>query len=134
MAEMTVQDLTKTLKDAALVAVGFGVLAWQKTQVQRRELEKQFEASTAQIREQLAKVAGEVEERFEPVVGAVEASLDQFEGRLPEQAREVFKQARSTAKEANTKLRSFVDASAKAAPKATAKAGTKTGTKASAAA
>jgi hypothetical protein len=103
---VTVNDVTKTLKDAALVVIGFGVIAWNKSQVQRRELEKQFEVQTTQLREQFAKVATEVEERSKPVVEAVEASLDQLEERLPEQAREYFKQARTTAKEASDQLRS----------------------------
>ena len=34
-------DLTKPLKDAAYVSVGLGVLAFQKAQVQRRELRQQ---------------------------------------------------------------------------------------------
>lgn len=109
MAEATVTDITKTLKDAAYVAVGFGVIAFQKTQVRRRELEKQFGVSTEQFREQLVKVAGEVEERIEPVVEAVESSLDQLEERLPEQAREVFKQARTTAKEAGEQFRNLLN-------------------------
>jgi ElaB/YqjD/DUF883 family membrane-anchored ribosome-binding protein len=117
MADATNTDLTKTLKDAAYIAVGFGVLAWNKAQVRRREIEKQLGVSTSTLREQLAKVAGEVEERFEPVVEAVEASLDQLEERLPEQAREVFKQARTTAKEAGEQVRSRL-AQANGAPAA----------------
>ena len=105
MAETTVQDLTKTLKDAAYVAVGFGVIAFQKAQVRRRELEKQLETSRVQLREQFAKVADEVEERIEPVVEAVDAQLDLLEERLPEQAREVFKQVRTTAKDAGEQFR-----------------------------
>jgi ElaB/YqjD/DUF883 family membrane-anchored ribosome-binding protein len=105
----TVSDITKTLKDAAYVAVGFGVLAFQKAQVQRRELEKQ-----------LTKAAAELEERSKPVVEAVESSLDQIEGRLPEQAREVFKQARTTAKEAGEQLRSRLAPTNSASTKAAA--------------
>ena len=107
MAEntITLSDVTKTLKDAAYVAVGFGVLAVQKTQVRRRELQEQLAASSTQLREQLAKAAAKAEERSKPVVDAVEASLDQLEERLPEQAREVFKQARTTAKDAGEQLR-----------------------------
>jgi len=108
MAEATATDLFKTLKDAAYVAVGFGVIAFQKTQVRRRELEKQFATSTVQFREQLAKVAGEVEERFEPVVETIEAQLDQLEGILPEQARTAFHTARTTAKDAGDQLRARV--------------------------
>ena len=98
-------DLTKTIKDAAYITIGFGVLAFQKAQVRRRELEKQFEDQTTDLRAQFAKVADEVEERIEPLVGAVETSLDQLEERLPDQAREAFKSARTAAKEAGEVLR-----------------------------
>jgi DNA anti-recombination protein RmuC len=110
MAENPMSDLTKSLKDAAYVAVGFGVIAFQKAQVRRRELEKQFGVSTESIREQLTKVAADAEKNIEPVVEAVEASLDQLEERLPEQAREVFKQVRTTAKQAGEQFRTYVKA------------------------
>lgn len=60
MAEPNMSDVTSTLRDAAYVAVGFGVLAFQKAQVRRRELEKQFEGQSNQLREQLAGVAREL--------------------------------------------------------------------------
>lgn len=115
MAEATVNDITKTLKDAAYVAVGFGVIAFQKAQVRRRELEKQYGVSTEEFRDQLTKVAVEVEERIEPVVEAVESSLDQIEERLPEQARELLKQVRTTAKEAGQQFRTLLGDRATAA-------------------
>ena len=105
MAEATISDLTKTLQDAAYVAVGFGVIAFQKAQVRRRELEQQLNLSGDSLREQLTKVAAEAEERIEPVVEAVEASLDQLEERLPESARVVFQQVRTTAKDAGEQFR-----------------------------
>jgi Tfp pilus assembly protein PilO len=100
------ETFTKTLKDAALVAIGFGVLGWNKAQVRRRELAAQLETQTADLRTQLAKVADEVEERIEPFVDAVDSRLDQLEGQLPAQAREAFKTARTAAKVAQQSLRS----------------------------
>src|SRR5688500_5764155 len=105
MRTMASMDVIKTLKDAAYITVGFGVIAWNKAQVRRRELEKQFEAQTADLRTQLAKVADEVEERIEPLREAVDARLDQFEGQLPDQAREALKSARVAAKAAQDQLR-----------------------------
>lgn len=105
MAEATISDLTKTLQDAAYVAVGFGVIAYQKTQVRRRELEQQLNRQGETLREQLAKAAAGAEERIEPVVGAVEASLDQLEERLPEPARNVLQQVRTTARDAGEQFR-----------------------------
>src|SRR4051812_552504 len=105
-------DLTKTLKDAAFVTIGFGVIAFQKAQVRRRELEKQFAEQSETLRAQLSKAATDAEERFEPVAQTIEASLDTIEERLPEQAREVFKQVRTTAKEAGEQFRSRLAATA----------------------
>jgi len=38
------EDATKVLKDALYVSVGLGVIALQKAQVQRQELQKALEA------------------------------------------------------------------------------------------
>jgi hypothetical protein len=106
MADNTKTDVTDTLKDAAYVVIGFGVLAFQKAQVRRRELEKQLAGTD--LRAQLTKVAAEAEERIEPLVETIEASLDQLEERLPEQARGVFKQVRTSAKQAGDQFRTYL--------------------------
>ncbi len=64
MAEVDMSEVTRTLKDAAYVAVGFGVLAFQKAQVRRRELEKQLESQSNQWRQQVAGVTGELRNLF----------------------------------------------------------------------
>ena len=46
-------DVTKTVKDAAYVTVGLGVLAFQKAQVARRDLTKQVETQFTQTSEQV---------------------------------------------------------------------------------
>ena len=112
MAENPINDVTKTLKDAAYVVIGFGVIVFQKAQVRRRELEKQFAEQNEALRTQLTKAATDAEERFEPVAKTIESSLDTIEERLPEQAREVFKQVRTTAKEAGEQFRSRLTAAA----------------------
>ena len=38
-----IEDATKVLKDALYVSVGLGVIAFQKAQVQRNELQKALE-------------------------------------------------------------------------------------------
>ncbi len=108
MTESPVSDLTRSLSDAAYVAVGFGVIAFQKAQVRRRELEKQLAGSSEQFRDQLVQVVGEVEDRIEPLVDALETSLELLEERLPEPAREVVKSARTTAREATDQLRALL--------------------------
>ena len=53
-------DIPATLKDAAYVTVGLGVMAFQRAQVQRVEL-------TKQAREEMGRLSGTVEERLKTV-------------------------------------------------------------------
>jgi F0F1-type ATP synthase membrane subunit b/b' len=101
-------DITKTLKDSAYVAVGLGVIAFQKAQVRRVELQKQVTSQINDTREQINKLVDEVEKRVEPV-------LDQIEGRLPSQAQSIVKQARSTAKDARGQVNGLVNRASSAA-------------------
>ncbi|MCU1462342.1 MAG: hypothetical protein JWO37_2417 [Acidimicrobiales bacterium] len=108
-------DVQKTLKDAAYVAVGLGVIGFQKAQVRRRELTKQVEdqlktaesqLSTQRKRveeqvavgaEQLEKLTKQFQQRIDPV-------LDSIEEKLPEAARGLVKQARTAAHSAQDQL------------------------------
>jgi len=92
MPATTSVDLTKTLKDAAYVTVGLGVLAVQQAQVRRRELTKQVESQLSGTTEHLQKVARQVEERVSPL-------FDQIEVALPGAARDLVKQARTAARD-----------------------------------
>jgi hypothetical protein len=95
-------DVTKTLRDATYVAIGMGVMTFQKSQVRRVELTKQFEAQRKQVeaqaveaKDQLGKLVKGVEERWEPVLKQLETRLDELEKRLPEQAATAMKQVRA---------------------------------------
>jgi ElaB/YqjD/DUF883 family membrane-anchored ribosome-binding protein len=119
-------DVMSTLKDAAYVTIGFGVLAVQRAQVQREELRKQLGASFGDARGGFERLSGTVEDRLktveerlegvsdqvESVVDTfedrIEKLLDEVEGRLPEQARDVLKSAREAAKDARGQLRELV--------------------------
>ena len=101
---------TKTLKDAAYVVIGLGVIATQKVNVRRQELRKQLETQRKQLetqaanareiaRTQLLKVAEDFESRIEPIV-------DQVEERLPAQAARLFKEAREQVKGAQETVKS----------------------------
>ena len=104
------------------MAVGLGVMAFQKSQVRRVELTKQFEAQikqvetqTADAREQLGKLVKGVEERWEPVVKQIEARLVEIEARLPDQAAEVLKQTRAVAKDVQSEITNRLTGSSAAA-------------------
>lgn len=61
-------DVRNAARDAAFISVGLGVLAFQRAQVRRREVQQQVEAQLAGTGEQLQKLTKEVEERLTPVI------------------------------------------------------------------
>ncbi|HUQ40264.1 MAG TPA: hypothetical protein VM030_08925 [Acidimicrobiales bacterium] len=103
---MQLTDLTKTLEDTAYVAIGFGVLAFQKAQVQRRDLAKQLSGlDGTELRTKVAKLSRDLEGRIDPVV-------DELQERLPAQAKEAVQTARATAKTVTEQLRSKLETAA----------------------
>lgn len=50
MAEITIDDINRTVKDGFYVTVGLGVIAFQKAQVRRQELRKQLQANAEHVR------------------------------------------------------------------------------------
>jgi uncharacterized membrane-anchored protein YhcB (DUF1043 family) len=79
---MELSDLTTLAKDAAFVAVGFGVIGLQRAQVRRVELTKQLEVQRQvletqldELRTQVAKAAQDVEGLLEPVIGELRRTL-----------------------------------------------------------
>jgi ElaB/YqjD/DUF883 family membrane-anchored ribosome-binding protein len=115
MPEFKTDDVQRVVKDAFYVTVGVGVLAFQRIQVQRKELRKQVETQLGDAREQLQKAGKTVEERvktieerLESVEGRFESLFDQVEERLPDQAKDLVKQAREAAKDAQDQFRSLV--------------------------
>jgi DNA anti-recombination protein RmuC len=132
-----VTDVTKTLKDAAYITIGMGVIAFQKAQVARNDLSRQFEGESAKLQAQVADVlrvveaqveeargtfqaqllvtqsqlqrlAADLEERLAPVAQDVEARLDEIEVRLPEQVQALVKQARQATRDAGWQIRSLI--------------------------
>ena len=105
MADVNLDTVTDTLRDAIYVGIGAGVIAFQKLQVQRVELTKTV---TTQIDEARGSAQGSLdsvsslvegrvkllEERLEGLEGRLEGLLAQIEDKLPEQARDLVKQAR----------------------------------------
>src|SRR6266699_992477 len=78
-------DVTKTVKDAAYVTVGLGVLAFQKAQVARRDLTKQVETQLTKTTEQVKDLQKQVEGRIQPVLGQLPTTV-------PAQAKDLVKQ------------------------------------------
>jgi hypothetical protein len=64
MPESKLDDLSRSAKDAFYVTVGLGVIAMQKAQVQRRELEKRLKAQADDITKLVEDRVKLVEERL----------------------------------------------------------------------
>jgi hypothetical protein len=62
--ERSVEDLAKTLQDAAYVSIGLGLIAFQKAQVQRRELGDALRHAAGGARSTVGDNLKVVEERF----------------------------------------------------------------------
>lgn len=105
--------LSKTLKDAAYVAIGFSVIGFQRAQVRRQALLRELRLQRGRLEGQadgarvlISALIADLEDRFEPVAGEVEARLDEIEDRLPEQAKALFGQVREAAKDMQAQVRS----------------------------
>ncbi len=130
MPEFDIADLTdeiaKVAKDAAYIAIGFGVLTVQRAQVQRRSLAGNLREQADQARDQFEKLTTDtlasiekltdgvedrvklVEERVADLEERLDAILDEVESKLPAQAADLVKQARVAAKDARGQVRSLV--------------------------
>ncbi|MEX2659868.1 MAG: hypothetical protein WD232_09230 [Acidimicrobiales bacterium] len=119
-------DISQILKDAAYVGIGFGVITFQRAQVQRQEIKKQLESQLGEAKSSFSELSETVEdrlklleERLEGLQGQLEAVLTEVEGnvdkaldelatRLPEPARDVLTTARTAGRDAASQLRSRV--------------------------
>lgn len=124
MTERTVtEELTKTARDAAYVAVGLGVLGLQRAQVRRRELLQRLSSAVSTLQQQVERLGDDlagassvlqqqvdrlgdlpvdlsaaltdIDDALESVVAKVEAAIEPLEQRLPAPARDAIRQARS---------------------------------------
>jgi hypothetical protein len=124
--EQAANDFANALKETAYVAVGLGVLGFQRAQVQRVELAKQLDDLRAQLaklsvdvlpgepfdpavlRGQLTELAKSVDDALAPVRRQFEAQLDRLEEVLPQTAREVVQTVRGAAAAQEHAVRSAV--------------------------
>lgn len=103
----TVQDLTRVGKDAAYVAIGLGVVGFQKAQVRRQALMDQIstiDGPLGEARDQVAKAWKEFDKAVDELLKRADATFEPVEERLPAQAQAVVKQAR----DARDQLRGYL--------------------------
>jgi hypothetical protein len=114
-----VDQLTSAVRDAAYIAVGFGVLTFQQAQVRRRELvssiSERFGASKSQVDSLMATLERRIA-AFDKQSETFEASLDKavtnLEQRLPDSAAALVGQAHDVAKFARRQVRSLIRSAA----------------------
>jgi len=105
------------------------VLAFQKAQVQRQELQKRLQDSLGEAKGGFGKLGDDVQDRIKLVEERIEAltktvdaaaddveerlekALEEVQNRLPEQAKELFGKARAAGKDARAQVRQLVKAS-----------------------
>ncbi|HVE94893.1 MAG TPA: hypothetical protein VNB24_08245 [Acidimicrobiales bacterium] len=110
-------DVTKTLRDATYIAIGLGVIGFQRAQVRRQELRSQLadqktvlDARATEARALVSELVKQADSRIEPVIAAVEAQIDAVADLLPEQTKGFVTQARTAGKEVRSQLRARVAA------------------------
>jgi hypothetical protein len=97
----TAAEITKVAQDAAYVAIGFGVIGFQKAQVRRRELQSQLDSLSGQLpvtnaRKELGKALKDLDAAFGQLIERVDATFDPVSERLPAGAQAVVRQAKET--------------------------------------
>lgn len=110
------KGVTDLARDAAYVAVGLGVLAYQRAQVQRVELQKRLnkdlpiDQRIGDVREGVAKGFRQIDDLAESAVHFVESTLQPIEERLPTSVTQITTKAREQAREVRIQIRQRVSA------------------------
>ena len=108
-------SISDNLRDAAYVAIGMGVIGYQRAQTRRQDLRKQFaeqrsafESRGAEVVKLLSEAIKQADARISPVVDALEAQVDTVVDRLPSQAKSLLEPAHQASKDARQQFRSRV--------------------------
>jgi len=105
----TAQDVTRTAQEAAYVAVGLGILGFQKAQVRRNELVKRFgdvgfDSHLAEARKVLSERVKELDGTVTEVIKVLDSRFEPVEKRLPAGAQAVVAQARDARDQLRSRL------------------------------
>jgi hypothetical protein len=108
------KGVTDLARDAAYVAVGLGVLGYQRVQVQRVELQQRLTEDLSlddridDVRQGVAKGIHQIDDLAESAVQFVETTLQPLEDRLPPSVTQLTSKAREQAREVRTQIRGHV--------------------------
>jgi hypothetical protein len=108
------KGVTDLARDAAYVAVGLGVLGYQRVQVQRVELKNklsqdlELDQRLGDVRQGVAKGIHQIDDLAESATHFVESTLQPLEERLPASVTQLTTKAREQAREVRTQIRQRV--------------------------
>ena len=108
------RGVTDFARDAAYVAVGLGVLGYQRVQVQRVELKNrlsqdlELDQRLGDVRQGVAKGIHQIDDLAESATHFVESTLQPLEERLPPSVTQLTTKAREQAREVRTQIRQRV--------------------------
>ena len=101
MANVNFAKAAKALEDPAYVAVGFGVLGFQRAQVYRHAMQKRMghlHDDLAPLRQKVDEVAGDVASQLPPEAVELAKATGSLVASLPKEARELLKEAAAVAR------------------------------------
>jgi hypothetical protein len=110
------KGVTDLARDAAYVAVGLGVLGYQRVQVQRVELQNRLSQDFSldervdDVRQGMAKGFRQIDDLAESAAHFVETTLQPIEERLPMPVTQLTSKAREQAREVREQIRQRVSA------------------------
>lgn len=110
------KGVTDLARDAAYVAVGLGVLGYQRAQVQRVELQNRLSQDLGldqridEVCHGVAKGFQQIDDLAESAVHFVETTLHPLEEKLPPTVTQLTSKAREQAREVRTQIRQRVSA------------------------
>jgi hypothetical protein len=112
------KGVTDLARDAAYVAVGLGVLAYQRAQVQRVELQNRLshdfdidlDKRIGDVRGGVAKGFQQLDDLAETAVQFVETTFEPIEEKLPPTVSQLTAKAREQAREVRSQIRQLVSA------------------------
>jgi hypothetical protein len=108
------KGVTDLARDAAYVAVGLGVLGYQRAQVQRIELKNKLakdfslEQHFGGVRSNVNKGIKQIDDLAESAAQFVETTFQPLEERLPASVTQLTSRAREQAREVRTQIRQRV--------------------------
>ena len=108
------KGVTDLARDAAYVAVGLGVLGYQRVQVQRVELKNKLsqdfalEQRLGDVRQGMAKGVHQIDDLAESAMNFVESTIQPLEERLPSSVTQLTGKAREQAREVRSQIRERV--------------------------